>query len=242
MTQSTFISALLHPDAPVPDGLSDGKGRPAGRRFAVYRNNVAVSLTEALQAGFPATYRILGDANFNTIAGGYLRASPPSNPMIHAYGDGFDRYLAGIAPLADMPWLPDLAALELALRHAYHAADGIPLPADALARTAPAKLPALHLHLAPATQVICTPHPLLSIRAQALGMPRPEDTGEVLIARPAYDPVAIPLPVGAAPFIKALCHMPLGPAMEAATEGTDLTTTLALLFQNEALIQPEKTA
>ena len=42
-------------------GVSAGAGRPAGRRYAVYLNNVAVSLTEALATGFPAVAALLGE-------------------------------------------------------------------------------------------------------------------------------------------------------------------------------------
>ena len=45
--QDDFVAALLRPDADVPLGLSDPEGRPAGKRFNVYRNNVAVSLKDA---------------------------------------------------------------------------------------------------------------------------------------------------------------------------------------------------
>ena len=58
-----FSVALLDPTQPVPEGLFDGDERPAGRRFDVYRNNVVVSLGEAILTGFPILTKLLGEAN-----------------------------------------------------------------------------------------------------------------------------------------------------------------------------------
>ena len=48
VSQLDFRTAMLDAAVDVPDGLIDANGNPAGQRFSVYRNNVAVSLTEAL--------------------------------------------------------------------------------------------------------------------------------------------------------------------------------------------------
>ena len=50
MNQALFAAALLDPDAALPPGVIDPRGRPAPKRFAVYRNNVASSLVDALKA------------------------------------------------------------------------------------------------------------------------------------------------------------------------------------------------
>ncbi|MBP0650496.1 putative DNA-binding domain-containing protein, partial [Mycobacterium tuberculosis] len=62
--QAAIAAALVAPDRPVPAGLEGRDGRPAGRRFAVYRNNVVVSLIDALAARFPVVAMLVGDAFF----------------------------------------------------------------------------------------------------------------------------------------------------------------------------------
>ena len=43
VTQTQFVTALLDPEAATPEGLLGPNNAPAGKRFSVYRNNVAVS-------------------------------------------------------------------------------------------------------------------------------------------------------------------------------------------------------
>ena len=51
--QTAFCQALLNADLPAPDFARDPNGALAPKRFAVYRNNVVVSLVEALGAAYP---------------------------------------------------------------------------------------------------------------------------------------------------------------------------------------------
>ena len=55
MWQNEFVAALRDPTR--PPAITDD-----ARRFAVYRNNVYVSLVDALVAGFPKTHEHVGDA------------------------------------------------------------------------------------------------------------------------------------------------------------------------------------
>ncbi|MCP4818153.1 MAG: DUF2063 domain-containing protein, partial [Shimia sp.] len=114
VSQTEFRGALLDGTRERPIGLTDEKGRAAGRRFDVYRNNVAVSLTEALAAGFPTIAKLLGEENFNAIAGLFLRQSPPASPLMMHYGAGFPEFLQTFEPLQHLGYLADVAHLELA--------------------------------------------------------------------------------------------------------------------------------
>ena len=73
MTEAEFAAALLDPQRPVPAGLIRPDGTPADRRFAIYRNNVAVGLTEALRAGFPVVEKLVGAAFFAAMVGSCAR-------------------------------------------------------------------------------------------------------------------------------------------------------------------------
>jgi hypothetical protein len=239
VAQNIFNAALLDPECPVPDGLQDGNARPAGRRFNVYRNNVAVSLTEALHIGFPIITKLLGPENMDGLAGLFLRAHPPTSPLMMHYGVEFPAFLSGLPQLSHLGYLPDIARLELALRQSYHAADATPIAPDLLGQTDPAALMAARFTLAPAVQVIRSDWPIYDIwrfnTVQDAPKPRnlPQD---VMITRPEFDPQPDLLPGGGAGFVMALqtgeCF---GTAIETAGEDFDLSTTLGLLLAGAAL-------
>lgn len=69
---SQFSSALLNPDLETPKGVGEKNGTPAPKRFGVYRNNVVVSLIEALKAAYPSIANIMGEKNFQQIARFYV--------------------------------------------------------------------------------------------------------------------------------------------------------------------------
>ena len=67
VSQTAFRHGLLDPALPAPDGLVNPDGAPATKRFDVYRNNVAVSLSDALESAFPVIRKLVGD-NFDECA------------------------------------------------------------------------------------------------------------------------------------------------------------------------------
>lgn len=240
--QSQFRSAMMDPSAPVPPTLTDGAGRPAGRRFSVYRNNVAVSLTEALIEGFPACYQVLGDELFRGMAAVYLRAHPPASPVMAQFGETLAAFLDAAPQVSQMRWIGDLARFEYALRDSYHAADGPPTDATALAAIPPEALGSTRFGLPPSLRVMRSDWPVLSIWQRALDpmAPQAQPGGQdVVILRPDYDPEPHLLAPGDAAFIAALnWGAPLSEAAEVASAEApdfDPTPILTLLMQSNAL-------
>ncbi|PCJ05917.1 MAG: DUF2063 domain-containing protein [Rhodobacteraceae bacterium] len=243
LSQSQFTRVLMDASLPVPDGLSDAQHRPAGARFNVYRNNVTVSLTEAMHAAFPVIAKLLGKENMDGLSGLYLRAHPPSSPLMMFYGDHFPAFLAGMEQLNHLGYLADVARLELALRRAYHAADAPPTDADTLAHLSPERLMQTQLTLAPAVQVIASTWPIFDIwRFNTTdSAPKPEAVAQdVLITRPEFDPIPHKLPIGGAAWISALMQgETIGEAHEATlniSPDFDLGATFTLLLQGGAIL------
>jgi hypothetical protein len=242
LTQADFTRALLAPEARIPEGLQDAAGRPAGRRVAVYRNNVAASVTGALHEGFPAVASLVGKENMDGLAGIYLRQHPPASPLMMHFGAEFPAFLADMKQLSHIAYLPDVARLELALRRSYHAADAPALAAERLSNLSPYDVMAARFVLAPSVKLVRSEWPLFDIWRYATkpGAPKPQSSAQdVLVTRPEFDPVPHVLPPGSADWISALMEgQSVGDAYDAALNVTpdfDLSAPLALLIEEGGL-------
>jgi hypothetical protein len=238
MSQRAFAAALLDPEAEVPAGVVDPEGRPAPKRFSIYRNNVASSLTRALEAAFPTVKKLVGDEFFAAMAGVFLRAHPPRSRMLMLYGDGMPEFLEAFPPVQHLGYLPDVARVDQAMRESYHAADSQPLPEAEFQRLIGEDVARLRLQFAPSLRLVRSRWPLVSIwMANHEGGPSPQPTGEdALILRPEFDPRPHPLPAGGAAFIAGLLQgQCLGEAVDASGSALDLPAVLALLIQGRAI-------
>ena len=242
--QTTFREALLNPEAARPEGLSDGKGRPAGRRFDVYRNNVTVSLTDSLEVGFPVIRKLVGQDNFKVLAVAYLRRHPPRSPLMMHFGADMPLFLAEFEPTRQTGYLPDVARLELAIRESYHAADADPINPSELEALPAEELIGSRVRLASSLRLVRSPWPIFSIWRFNVeeGANSPEMAAEdVLVVRPDLDPVPRLLPSGGMEFInELLTGATFGDAMDKASEASrefDLPAVLSLMVEMKTMIE-----
>jgi hypothetical protein len=210
--QRGFAAALLDPRLPLPDGLVGPDGEPGVKRFAVYRNNVVVGLTETLKDAFPAVHRVVGADFFQAMARAYVVVEPPKSPILLDYGAGFPDFIRQFEPAAVLPYLADVARIERAWTEAYHAPEASPIDPGAFGTIPPDRLPAISLHLHPSLRLVRSQFPALTIWQMnvAGGVPAPVDLAaggeDVLVVRPLADVEVRSIPEGSLEFIQALAN------------------------------------
>ncbi|WP_168879313.1 DNA-binding domain-containing protein [Rhizobium sp. P28RR-XV] len=219
-----FAPALTNPDAETPLGIVGPNGKGAVKRYNVYRNNVTVSLIDALSGIYPAVQRLTGVEFFRAMARYHLRESPPTSPLLFEYGRGFPAFIERYEYARSLPWLADVARIERAWLDAYHALDVHMLAADALGAVPPERLAELVFTAHPATRIVRSHYRALTIfaanRSDDLVGPieanEPEDT---LITRPDMEVIVRHLPPGGAEFLIFLISgEPLGIAAAKAID------------------------
>jgi hypothetical protein len=207
--QGAFARAVLDASAGVPGPLVCNAGGTPSRRFGVYRNNVYVSLIDALANRFPVVARLVGDEFFRAMARVYVEKDPPCSPVLLFYGEGFADFVADFPPAVPAPYLADVMRLEWAWHAAYHAADAEPLPLEALSAVSEGAAEA-RIALHPSLRVVRSPYPIITIwqlAAQDRGdepARLPADGEDVLVVRPKLDVEVRHLPEGGAAFVLAL--------------------------------------
>jgi putative DNA-binding protein len=240
-----FSSALLRPERETPSLIAGPKGKGVVKRYNVYRNNVTVSLIEALAATFPAVRRITGEEFFRAMARFHIRETPPNSALLFEYGRDFPAFIAAYEYAQDMPWLADVARIERAWLDAYHAADAEPLSRSALAAVPAERLADLVFTPHPAARIVRSRFAAVTIFA-ANRVPAPVEeidasqAEDTLITRREFDVVVRRLAPGEAEFLSELmAGRPLGEAAGAALEahpGFKIGAGLATVIEAGAFV------
>jgi len=203
--QQKFKETMLQPTADINSCDADLKDLfiddhiAVTDRLKVYHNNIIGSLTETLRITFPLIENLVGAGFLRAMARAFIFDNPPQSGCMHLYGTGFDDFIKSYGPAKSLPYLADVATLELAMNTAYFAADDHALAPDALAKIEPDKLGDTVLNLRSSASIKSSTYPLDTIRAFCLdeNIPKPDLTNPVnchlLIHRPELEIHITPL-------------------------------------------------
>ena len=243
VSQSCFYSGLFNAEIQIPTELIDSRRRPAGRRYNIYRNNVMVSLIDAIKESFPILSKLLGTENITGLAKLYVLAYPPNSPLLMHFGNNFPEFLSDRQELSHLGYLPDIARLEIKMRQSYHAEDSEPVDPNQFKQVAPDRIISSSIELAPAVGLMRSSWPIFSIWQfnSEKNAPKPRPVAEdVLVMRREFDPKPYLLPTGGAEFITALqIGKSIGDAyniVATTIDHFDLTPVFELLLQGNAII------
>ncbi|MET4389138.1 hypothetical protein ABIB73_004907 [Bradyrhizobium sp. F1.4.3] len=223
---AAFVPALLDPTRLAPLIVTGPNGKAAGKRYDVYRNNVTVSLIDAMAAIYPAVQRVTGPDFFRAMARFHVRETPPTSPLLFDYGRDFPAFIEAYEHARPLPWLADVARIERAWLDAYHARDAAPLAPARLSTVAPDRLGDLIFSPHPAACIVRSRFSTVTIFAAnrdtapvgRIDASIPEDA---LITRADFDVTVRHLPPGGAVFATNLISgRPLGEAAASALEAS----------------------
>lgn len=138
--QEWLASRILAPAEPATQELEELLVPPAAgaltERLALHRGGYPARIEAALVDTYPAIAHLIGAGALHGLAHRYVRsldAAPWHPTNLNDVGGAFATYLARDLLTADLPFLPDLAALEWAIAAAFHARDETPFAAAELA-------------------------------------------------------------------------------------------------------------
>lgn len=239
LVNQQFSLSLLDPNRKIPRGVIGPDGETPPKRFAVYRNNVVVSLMEALGQAYPSIKAILGEDDFQKIARVYVTKHPPNSAMMQTFGTEFPTFLDTFEPLAKSGFFSDLAKLERASLEAYHAADDSILDPSLLGTLPPDKLTEICFEVHSAAFILESRFPVVDLYSRRHNPSMDIDlriSQAALISRPVVEVLVQRLSIGQFIYFKNILDgQTLGTSLEAASEldrDFDPATAIGLMLES----------
>ncbi|MBI5919916.1 MAG: putative DNA-binding domain-containing protein [Nitrosomonadales bacterium] len=158
-----FARAIVCGEAP-PTQFDAWYGEyPVATAIEVYRNNYRGNLHDALAGAYPVIQQLVGEEFFRYLARNFVEQHPSRSANLHHYGAELADFLSGFAPVQELAYLPDVAALEWACHVAYFLADEPMFDLGRLMQIAPERYSELRLRTHPACQVLRSNYPVSAI-------------------------------------------------------------------------------
>ncbi len=229
--QQQFLSALWSRSASasqLPTLNARGRDSLSPGGLEIYRSNGLAIADRALRAAFPIVSALLGDVGFSALAKHFWRANPPTSGDLGDYGAMLPIFIAAQSDpaLLSVPFLADVARLDWAVHHVERRIDSSLMDGSRwaiLSATDPAHI---HLNLAPATELIESIFPVVTIfdahhtnDFSALQGESANQAENAWIYREGFRAVVTTLPVAEAQFTHALRDgKSLNDALDAVTQ------------------------
>lgn len=219
------LSAAIKSLAPV-DKFDRALGSKAAvaAGLMVYRNNVRAAYLRVLSETFPVVQKLVGEEFFRYMAHEYFHAHPPSSRLVIQYGEALPEFIERFEPVSRLPYLADVARLELAWLSAYHAAEADAVTEANVFALIESVPDSVKFSVHPSARLLSSQYPFHTIwrhnRESADERLRLPDAGEtVLIVRPDHRVLTSAISPGVHAFMSSITNgASLHEGLEAAVE------------------------
>ena len=126
------------------------------RRIAIYADAYRIQLRECIEVDHPVLGQYLGNALFDQMVEGYIRAFPSTFSSLRHFADNLPRFLGQQLPFKDCPVLSDIARFERLLLFVFDAAESERANIADLQTIPTQKWPEMTIQLHPSVQLFPT--------------------------------------------------------------------------------------
>lgn len=128
--------------------------------FKIYRDSITATMFRALREIYPVCHRLVGERFFDGMGTKYFRQYPSTSADLAEYGGEFARFISDFEPASALPYLPDVAKLELAWHKAFHARDETSLNVAALSQIFESDTARIVFQLSPSAHLVESEFPV----------------------------------------------------------------------------------
>lgn len=157
--QENFSAGLKFENELVLDSICSSQ-LTATEQFAIYQSSVIGAKQKALKETYPVCYKLVGEDFFIAMINRYIPQTQSQSPDLENYGEDFSQFIAGFEPAKSVPYLSDVARLELACHRLYNAAEFTPFDIQKLAEFNQENGGKIIFQLAPRSALISSPYPI----------------------------------------------------------------------------------
>jgi hypothetical protein len=160
---SGFARAIVRGEQPSPLIKANYQHYTVDVAIEVYRNNYRGNLHDTLAGAYPVIEQLVGKDFFRLMARKYIEQYPSHSGNLHHYGAELAEFIAAFEHARELPYLPDVAALEWACHRAWFADDAAVLDIAKLAQLSPDQYSGLIFLIHPACHLVCSRYPVSAI-------------------------------------------------------------------------------
>ncbi len=161
-TLESMTESLLHQSDDAEKFVNNGPFT-AQQYIQLHRNNIFVSLTEALLAIYPVASKLVGEDFFRTACRHFIPDHLPTAAPLHEFGNTFPEFLKNYRPADSLPYLADVAQLEWYWHESFHAAAAEAFNASILSEIPLQDHGRLRFRLHPAVRLFHSRYPVYRI-------------------------------------------------------------------------------